>query len=142
MNRFVIDTSVVMAWFFEDEANDYTIAILEKLKTHTCVVPSLWYLEVANTLLSGERRRRSSKTDATRFITLLQALPIETDVLTAEQALTSTLALAREYSLSAYDAAYLELAIRHGIPLATQDKKLKDAVRKAGARIFLDQKHL
>ena len=134
--RFVLDNSVCMAWFFSDEANDYTISILDALTTHTCLVPSLWSLEVANVLLMGQRRRRCNEAECSRFIALLTALPIATDHRTAEQALHDIYRLAQQYRLTSYDAAYLELAIREGLPLATQDKALRQAAQQSGVQLF------
>ena len=136
MKSFVIDNSVVMAWYFEDEASDYTVAILESLSKYDCIVPSIWPLEVANTLIVGERRGRGTEARAARFIALLDALPIHVDPETTKHALLDTLQLAREHHLSSYDAAYLELAMREGVPLATQDKALKKAALKCGLKIF------
>lgn len=136
MKTFVIDNSVVMAWYFEDEASDYTVAVLESLSKYDCIVPSIWPLEVANTLIVGERRGRTTEARATRFIALLDALPIHVDPETAKHAPLDTLQLAREYHLSSYDAAYLELAMREGVPIATQDKALKKAALKCGLKIF------
>ncbi len=138
MNRFVLDTSVTVSWFFEDEAGKYTDAVLESLIASEAVVPSLWHLEVGNVLLVGERRARCSEADAARFIELLGRLPITTDEETARRALYGTYQLAREYGLTVYDAAYLELAMRLGLPLATLDKQLLQAARKAGVAIFLN----
>lgn len=136
MKSFVIDNSVVMAWFFEDEASDYTVSVLESLTKYDCIVPSIWPLEVANTLLVGERRGRTTEAKATRFITLLNSLPIQIDLETTKHALLDTLQLARENHLSSYDAAYLELAMREGVPIATQDKALKKAAKKCGVKLI------
>ncbi len=136
MNRLVIDNSVVMSWFFDDETTDYTQMVLEKLASHFAIVPAIWPLEVANVLLMGQRRGRCSEADASRFIVLLEALPIRIDGRTAELAMHEALQLAREHRLSAYDAAYLELAMREGIPIATQDKALLAAATTAGVTIF------
>ncbi|MDO8447156.1 MAG: type II toxin-antitoxin system VapC family toxin [Deltaproteobacteria bacterium] len=136
MKSFVIDNSVVMAWFFEDEASDYTVAVLESLTKYDCIVPSIWPLEVANTLLVGERRGRATEAKAARFITLLNSLPIQIDPETSRHALLDTLQLAREHHLSSYDAAYLELAMREGVPIATQDKALKKAAKKCGVKLI------
>ena len=136
MNRFVLDTSVAVSWFFEDEAGEYTTTVLESLTEWEAVVPSLWSLEVANVLLVAERRRRCSEAEAARFIELLESLPIATDDDTARRALHGTYQLAREYDLTAYDAAYLELAMRLGVPLATFDRQLAEAAVKAGVTIF------
>ena len=136
MKSFVIDNSVVMAWYFEDEASDYTVSVLESLSKYDCIVPSVWPLEVANTLIVGERRGRATEARAARFIALLDALPIHVDPETIKHALSDTLQLAREHTLSSYDAAYLELAMREGVPLATQDKALKKAALNCGVKIF------
>jgi predicted nucleic acid-binding protein len=136
VKRFVLDTSVAVSWFFEDEAREYTAAVLESLTEWEAVVPSLWPLEVANVLLVAERRRRCSEAEAVRFIELLESLPIATDNDTARCALHGTYQFAREYALTAHDAAYLELAMRLGAPLATLDRQLAEAAAKAGVTIF------
>lgn len=132
MNRFILDNSVVMAWYFEDEANDFTAAVLRQLVESEALVPSIWPLEVANVLLVGERKGRSTEARSSRFIALLDVLPIRVDGATSQQALSGILTLAREQCLSSYDAAYLELAMREGLPLATQDRALKAAAEKCG----------
>ena len=139
MNRFVLDTSVAVSWFFDDEAGEYTAAVLERLADCRVVVPSLWPLEVANVLLVAERRKRCSEAEAVRFIELLESLPITTDDATAQRAMHQTYQLAREYGLTSYDAAYLELAMRLGLPLATMDRQLADAATRAGVTIFLQE---
>ena len=132
MSRFVLDNSVVMAWYFEDEANDFTAAILQSLASSEALVPTIWPLEVANVLLVGERRGRSTEARTSRFIALLDALPIRVDAATSQRALSEILTLAREQRLSAYDAAYLELAMREGVSLATQDQALRRAAEACG----------
>ena len=136
MSRFVLDNSVVMAWYFEDEANDFTAAILQSLATSEALVPTIWPLEVANVLLVGERRGRSTEARTSRFIALLDALPIRVDATTSQHALSGILTLAREQRLSAYDAAYLELAMREGVALATQDKGLRRAAEACGVGLL------
>jgi predicted nucleic acid-binding protein len=135
MSRFVLDTSVSVSWFFEDEGGDYAADVLESLNTREAVVPALWQLEVANVLVVAERRKRCSEAEAVRFIELLENLPITIDEDTAHRALHATYQLAREYGLTSYDAAYLELAMRLGAPLATMDRQLADAAKKAGVRL-------
>lgn len=110
--------------------------MLESLTRYDCIAPSIWPLEVANTLLVGERRGRTTEANAARFITLLNSLPIQIDPETTRHALLDTLQLAREHHLSSYDAAYLELAMREGLPIATQDKVLKKAAKKCGVRLI------
>ncbi len=135
MKRFVLDNSVVMAWYFEDEANAYTSAILESLAASEALVPTIWPLEVANVLLVGERKGRGSEARTSRFVALLDALPIRVDAATSQHALSGILTLAREQRLSAYDAAYLELAMREGLALATQDKALRRAAEACGVAL-------
>lgn len=135
MNRFVLDTSVAASWFFDDEGGEYATSVLESLNTWEALVPGLWPLEVSNVLVVAERRGRCREAEAVRFIELLDNLPITIDDGTATHALRATWQLAREYGLTAFDAAYLELAMRLGTPLATMDKQLADAAQKAGVTI-------
>src|SRR5271165_1071161 len=113
---FVLDNSIVMAWSFEDEVDKYADAVLERLADTRAVVPVLWPLEVANALLMGERRKRSTEAETIKWIGILASLPIAIDGETRSSAWSDTLSLARGHKLSAYDAAYLELAIRRGMP--------------------------
>jgi predicted nucleic acid-binding protein len=129
---FVLDCSVAVAWFFEDEASAYAQAVEDSLASSAAVVPSLWRLEVANALLMGERRERTTEAKVTQFLTLLNSLPITVDDEAPGRAWSDVLHLAREHNLTAYDAAYLELALRRGLPLATLDERLKAAAEVAG----------
>lgn len=135
MSRFVLDTSVAASWFFEDEGGEYSSTVLESLNSAKAFVPSLWPLEIANVLVIAERRGRCSEAEAARFIELLDNLPITIDEDTAHRAMHATYQLAREYGLTAYDASYMELAMRLGAPLATMDRQLADAAQKAGVSI-------
>lgn len=132
----MIDCSVTMAWCFEDEASPYADYILAQFPTQEALVPSLWPLEIANVLLVGERRKRLTAADTTRFLTLLSTLPITIDEETSYRALNQTLALAREQVISAYDAAYLELAMREGVPFATLDTRLQKAAISLGIDVI------
>jgi predicted nucleic acid-binding protein len=134
---FILDGSVTLAWFFEDESDAYADAVQDSLTKAVAIVPALWHLEVANALLVGERRKRTTAAKVTHFLTLLSALPITVDDETAARAWSDTLALARAHSLSAYDAAYLELALRQGLPLATLDEPLREALRAVGGILYL-----
>jgi predicted nucleic acid-binding protein len=96
----------------------------------------LWSLEVANVLVVAERRKRLTEAQMIRAVALLQALPIDVDEATAQRALGATLTLAREHSLSAYDAAYLELAMREGLFLATVDEKLLRVMSQCGVSLY------
>ncbi len=131
--EFVLDSSVTMAWFFDDEAAASTDELLDALNDRGhATVASHWALEVCNTLVMGERRKRNSAGESAHFLGILNSLPIEVDGETASTAPVSTIALARAHTLTLYDAAYLELAMRRGLPLATLDKDLRAAAKKAG----------
>ena len=133
---FVLDCSVAVAWFFEDEADAYAEGIEDALTSSDAVVPSLWPLEVGNALLMGERRKRTTEAKVTQFVGLLRALPIVVDVETTTRAWSDVMNLARGQKLSTYDAAYLELAMRRGIPLATIDDDLKKAAKLVGVSLY------
>lgn len=141
MSRFVVDCSVTMAWCFADELDEYADTVLQSLSNNQATVPALWPLEVANTLLHGERRRRLTVAASQRFLGLLESLPIEIDRETAERATGPTLAVAREYGLTVYDAAYLELSMREGLSLATRDRNMRTAVKAAGVKLFTPIRH-
>ncbi|HLN26704.1 MAG TPA: type II toxin-antitoxin system VapC family toxin [Gemmataceae bacterium] len=133
---FVLDCSLTVSWFFEDEADKYAEAVEDSLTSASAVVPTLWPLEVANALLVGERRKRATEAKVTTFFGLLSSLPISIDDETASRAWQESIRLARTYQLSVYDAAYLELALRRGLPLATLDDRLKAAAAAAGVAEF------
>jgi predicted nucleic acid-binding protein len=136
MSPLVIDCSVTMAWCFEDESNAFADRVLERLADTETWVPSMWTFEVANVLLVAERRGRLTPADTTRFVTLLGDLPILIDDRTHERAFNSVLSIGREHGLSAYNAAYLELAMRLGGEMATGDERLCAACRKTGLPLF------
>jgi predicted nucleic acid-binding protein len=136
IKEFVLDGSVTMAWYFQDEMNDYADAVRDGLDRSQAVVPSLWPLEVANTVIMGERRKRSTPAQAATWLGFLGVLPIVVDGETTARAWGDTLGLARAHNLSAYDAAYLELAMRRGLPLATLDEKLKAAAAAVGVSMY------
>jgi predicted nucleic acid-binding protein len=135
-NALVLDGSVTMVWGFEDEADAYAEAILDRMPTLQAHVPSLWPLEVANALLVGERRHRITPADTARFLTILGTFPIAVDEETVAHAWADTMHLARAHNLSSYDAAYLELAIRLGLPLAALDGKLRTAAKAVGVALY------
>ncbi len=135
-DALVLDASVALAWCFEDEANSYTEAVLEALAEGEALVPTVWPLEVGNGLLVAERRGRLTQADTVQFLALLQQLPIAVEPETPERMLGELLSLAREYRLSSYDASYLDLAMRRGLPLATQDKGLRQAAARCGVRVY------
>ena len=136
MKGVVLDASVALAWCFPDEASAYADGVLVALERRTILVPAIWGLEVANAVLVGERGKRLRQPEIRRFTTLLENLPVVQDVQPVGGHVSHVLPLAREYNLSAYDAAYLELSIRHSAPLATLDRRLQRAAEKAGVPIF------
>lgn len=131
----VIDSSVTMAWCFEDEATNDSEAILDRLVHDEAVVPGLWEFEVGNVLLVAERRGRITEAQAARFVDLLTQLPIRIDASPTD--ITAVLAVGRRHNLSAYDAAYLVLAERLAAPMATLDDKLATASRNAGVELLI-----
>jgi predicted nucleic acid-binding protein len=134
--EFVLDCSLTMAWYFKDESNAYATAVRKALSESGAVVPALWPLEVANILVLGERHQRSTAAEASKWLNFLGLLPIRVDKETEARAWSDILHVARSYDLSAYDAAYLELALRLGMPLASLDDQLKTAARTAGVLPF------
>jgi predicted nucleic acid-binding protein len=125
-----------MSWCYPEEHDRYAQAVLDVVAEAAVFVPSLWPIEVTNALLIGERRHRLSTADVARFLELLRGLSIQIDTQTGSRAFGDTLALARTYGLTAYDAAYLELALRENLELATLDDQLKKAAKGAGATVF------
>ena len=136
---FVLDASVALLWLVP-ETNaagvDYAGATLKALGQSQALVPSLFALEVANVVAKVESKGIVAEADSQRFISLLGQLNLVTDQATPVHALGDTLNLARRYKLSAYDAAYLELALRTGLPLATLDANLAKAATTTGVLIF------
>ena len=129
MSAFVLDCSIAVAWLFDDESTPETDALLDRLKDESALVPGLWHLEIGNVLARAERHKRVSGARIVARLDLLDRLPIVTDSETQRRAFRETLALARSQRLTTYDAAYLELAMRRGIALATRDNALIQAAR-------------
>ena len=134
--RFVLDCSVVLAWYFADEADRYADAVAAALPSAVALVPALFHLELGNILVVGERRKRSTEAQATAFLARLAGLPIVVDSQTMARAWSEILTLARTHGLSTYDAAYLELAMREALPLATLDDQLEAAAKAIGVPRF------
>jgi predicted nucleic acid-binding protein len=128
---FVVDNSVIMTWCFKDEDSHYSDVILNKLVGATAFVPSIWPLEVTNVLLTAERKNRIGEADSMRFLALLSELPIVVDQESPERMIKEIFALARKHNLSSYDASYLDLAMRKGLPIATLDKNLLAAAKRS-----------
>jgi predicted nucleic acid-binding protein len=137
--QFVLDCSVAISWCLVDENNDYANSILTMMVDSEAFVPGIWSLEIANTLVVAERRNRMTKEQSQEAINLLQSLLIQVDMATDTNALDSTLKLARQEGLAAYDAAYLELALRLKLPLATLDNRLAEAAIRCGVSLIIDK---
>jgi len=137
----VLDASMALAWLFPRQ-NPAEAALaeqaLDELDTEDFVVPVIWYGELANAILRGERKGMVSLSQTAAFLAELDSAEIETDADSPRQRQSVVLALARAHRLTAYDATYLELALRKGVPLATFDTQLADAARTAGVRVFGD----
>ena len=135
--RFVLDNSVVMRWLLNDGSDErlaYAAKVLDLLTQDTgeALVPGVWSLEVANVLVKAQAKGLVSEARASAFVGLLADMTITVDASTATRALGDTLQLARRFKLSSYDAAYLELALREGLPLATLDADLQSAMKQVG----------
>jgi len=137
MGRWVTDSSATLTWCFEDEATPATDALLAKLRAgDEAAVAAHWPLEIANSLLVAIRRGRISRENAARFFQDLRALPIPVEPESGQNAFDRVFDLASQHRLTAYDAAYLELAMREGSALATLDEELRRAAREAGVSLM------
>ena len=123
----VLDSSVALAWVYREERSDAIAAVFEQVTEAGAWIPSLWRLEIANVLEMGVRRGRIDATFRDATLADFELLPIQSDSETERQAWRSTLRLAERHRLTVYDAAYLELALRRGLPLASLDRELRAA---------------
>ena len=136
MSEIVIDASLSLQWFLEDEADrGYSLAVLERLSIDRAVVPPLWFYEVGNGLTMAVRRKRITDEQATEYLARVRGLPIAVDPLDPAVIL-SLPRIAQKYQLTNYDAAYLEVAFRRKLPLATTDGALISAAKKAGVALI------
>lgn len=141
MSAFVLDASVTMSWLLGDARpadRKYSETVLDALQDPDRVarVPMTWALEVSNVVARAEAKGFVEEAQSEAFLEMLGGVAIQPDDATFGRALTDTLHLARRYGLSSYDASYLELALRAGLPLATLDADLSKAARKAGVKRF------
>lgn len=127
MSGYVLDASVAVAWCFDDESTPAAWALLERLRAEPGHAPALWALEVGNILLGAEKRRRITQARTAEFLGILGDLDIRVDPEPPGRAFRDVLPLARSQGLTTYDACYLELAMRLGLPLATKDSALARA---------------
>lgn len=138
VEAFVLDCSATLPWLFASEATPATDRLLGELTGGASAwVPTLWHLELGNVLLGAQRRGRVDKAGIERFFSGLAVYDIIVDTETVERAWTKTFSLGETFGLTMYDAAYLELALRRGLPLATLDDQLRTAMRKAGGSVLL-----
>jgi predicted nucleic acid-binding protein len=136
---FVLDNSVTMHWFFGDGSvrdMDYATAVLNAMASSTVLVPGIWALKVANVLARSEAKALASEARSEAFVGMLRRMDIAADRETNSRALSDTLHVARHDQLSSYDAAYLELALRTALPIATLDEELLRAAERAGVVRF------
>jgi predicted nucleic acid-binding protein len=130
---FVLDASVTVVWAMLDETHPVADLAFQRLDTEGALVPAIWWYEIRNILLVNERRQRISLADSTQFLDNLQDYPIEVQGILDH---TTVAELARQYGLTIYDAAYLDLALRHHLPIATLDKALQAAAEAAGVPLL------
>ena len=133
---FVLDASSALAWCFDGEATPASDALLDRTEAEDVAVPSIWPLEIANALAIAERRHRISPAQIAEYLALLDGLTLTIDPPSLKRAFVEIRGLARSESLSAYDAAYLDLAMREGLPLATRDQALLDAAHRLGVAVI------
>ena len=136
MSAVVIDSSIALSWCFEDEASPETDLLFERVRDEGAIVPGLWHLELGNVLLQAEKRGRITVKDVGVRLDLIADLPIVTDQETTARAWREILTMARADRLTTYDATYLELAVRRGLPLLTKDIALVRAARRLGVQVF------
>ena len=139
--NFVLDASVAMCWLFLDgkpAERAYALKVLAAMQQAQtkALVPATWGFEVSNVIAKAEAKGLVREVQSEAFLELLAAMDIAADAATFSRALSDTLHIARRYRLSAYDASYLELAMREGLPLATLDDDLRKAARKAGVKRY------
>ncbi len=130
--NLVIDASVTVAWYFDDETTPVTEAVLDRVSQTGAIVPTLWRLEVANAFQSAIRQKRITAGYRDQALAELMKMPITIDTETNAYAWTTTLQLAERFGLTAYDSAYLELAQRRSYSLATLDARLRNAAVSLG----------
>jgi predicted nucleic acid-binding protein len=132
----VLDTSITMAWCFDDEATPYTEDLLNWCAAGTAIhVASVWPLEVTNVLLNAQRKGRVTENRVEQFLDVLSQLPFHIDPVSMKRAVYDIRVLAQAHRLTSYDASYLELALRLGLPLASLDDDLKKAALASGVRL-------
>jgi predicted nucleic acid-binding protein len=132
-----VDASVALCWYFEDQKTAYTEAVFECLaRGDEALVPAIWPLEVVNSLVVAARQKTISVAQLETFVRDLKDLPVEVDFEGVGRAYSSIVRISRQHQLSSYDAVYLDLALVGGLPLATLDKNLRAAAKRAGLELL------
>jgi len=136
---FVLDASVIIRWALNDGSvtdGAYADKVLESLTSHFAVVPAIWSTEVVHVLRCAEQGGKLGEAAVTGFLYQLGQLPIKSDIAAPAGLHLAVAAVSREFKLTGYDAQYLELALRLGLPLATLDKDVRKAAKKAGVPLY------
>jgi len=133
---FIVDCSLTMAWCFVDETTLAASELLDRLAEESVLVPSLWFLEVANVLAMAEKRKRITAGASDRFLALLDTLEIEVDVEAHNRSFSDLIPLCRTHGITSYDAVYLDVAIRHRLPLASLDDDLRRSAKTLGIKLL------
>jgi len=136
VSDLVLDASVALTWCFGDQLTAAGRELLDRVGAESVTVPAIWPIEIANVLAVAERRGRLAPADISEYVAMLGGLDISVDGETANRGLSDILNLARRERLSSYDATYLELAMRMGLPLATRDAALAAAARRCGVAVI------
>jgi predicted nucleic acid-binding protein len=135
MTAFVLDCSIAISWCLHDEQDEYARRVLESLDTIDAIVPALWKIEVVNVMLTATKKKRVTEAEVAQFFSLLNKLPIQ--VIENDLPQMNLLMLSQKHDLTAYDGVYLELCLRYGYPLATNDQKLANSLKDAGGVLYL-----
>ena len=136
MKGWALDASTALAWALPDERSEIADGFFERIETDEVLVPALFWYEVTNAVAVARRRARMTPADGDRLLHLLSLLPLRTDAGVGQSSMAPIGNIARANRLSAYDAAYLELAARRGLGLATLDERLASAARGMGIELF------
>ncbi len=140
MKEIVVDASIALAWGFPDEVNQYADSVLNELEDKQILVPPIWTSEITNAILIAHKQKRVSTLEIQRFIDLLEGLTIKEVSIPLHWSISNILPLAQKYDLSAYDASYLAVAIRHDAAIASLDTRLVKAAKKSDIEIISGEK--
>ena len=141
MTEFVLDASVALRWVLQDGSERdaaYAAKVLESLQHADAVVPALWYTEIIHVLRCAEMDDKIGESVLTGYVYQIGQLPINPDPVSSQSIQLAVASVSREFKLTGYDAQYLELAIRRSLPIATLDRQLRKAAKKAGITLFLE----